>query len=248
MRPFLCTALAALLAPAGLSAQERTLQDPDPLEMGRKEILVNQNSKNYQDAKITYLDIDKATQAKANTFNQQVDKLADERELWLARYRIYENVISLRGKDQVMAALDEARKKLGVSELEGYQRLGVHNPFSGESYIKYYDAKTGELVIGEVRQLYKNLDAARTDFEQSSNRLRAEESRISKSYQDVLDEYKAARDAKQALEKSQDDLNTARAQAAAAEAERQRLLQQQNNGLFDLGRDRVFPNRGNVLP
>jgi hypothetical protein len=226
-------ALVAFVAVAATaSAQTASYQDEE-FEYGQKQFMVNQKSENFQRAKVSYFDLEKNLQTKANTFNAKVNKLQDEREQWLARHQIYDNVISLRSKDKVMAALDEARRKVGVSELEGYQRMGIHNPYSSESYVKYFDSKTGELVIGEVRALYKNLDQVRQDFQQSCDRLRTDEVQISQDYQKVLDDYKVARDAKQAKDQAIEDaakaaeaLNRARAEAEAAEMERQRLEQQ----------------------
>ena len=239
-------AVAALAVATTAPAQTTAYQD-EVLNYGQKQVLVNEKSQNFQNARISYLDGDKSLKAKADTFNGQAGRLQDEREQWLGRNQIYDNVISLRSKDKVMAALDEARKKLGVSELEGYQRLGVYNPFTGESYVKYFDLKTGELVIGEVRALYKNLDQAQQDFQKGCDRLRADESQISQDYQKVLDGYKAARDAKQAKDQAVEELAKAaesRDKARARdEAERQRLQQAEA-----AERERNRPRPSNVLP
>jgi hypothetical protein len=223
------TATVFLLVPTAAFTQPPTSYQGQEVDVGQKQIVVNEKSQNFQNARSQYITFDDTVKKQESNFNQKVDKLNDEREQWLARHQIYDNVISLRSKDKVMAALDEARKKLGVSELEGYQRMGI-NPYSGESYLKYYDPKTGELVIGEIRALYKNLDQVQKDFQQSCDRARVEAADISKSYQEVLDKYRATRDAKQQkddsiyqLAKAQEDLNRAKAQAAAAEAERQAL-------------------------
>lgn len=198
---------------------------------GEKFYLLNQKS---QDAKKAYTDGAQKLQAKEAAFNAQAEKLALEKEGWLQRYRMYDNVISLRHKDKVMAAFDEERKRQGVGDQDVHQRIGVHNAFTGESYVKLYDEK-GELKMAEVRMLYENLEKARQDFEQSCDRMRAEEAQISQDYQKVLDGYKAASQAKMAKDqavaeaaKAAEAENRAKAQAREAEMERQRLEQEMN--------------------
>jgi hypothetical protein len=223
-------AFALLATSIVASAQPNTAYQDQQTAVGEAQMVVNQKSQNFQYAKSRSDDSNKKYRDNANDLNQQVDKKTNESGEWLARHQIYSNVISLRYKDKVMAAVDEAREKLGVSEKEGYQRMGAFNPYSGESYLKYYDPKTGELVIGEIRALYKNLEAKREDFQQSCDRLHEKEAEVSKYYQDALNNYQAARDTKQEKDnalyeraKAQENLNRARADAQAAEMERQRM-------------------------
>jgi hypothetical protein len=135
-----------------------------------------------------------ALDGSVTAFNWQVDQLKDDRELWLGRYQIYDNVISLRGKDAVMAWVDEARKKLGVSELEGYRLLGQSNVYDQQSYVRYYDNQ-GNLVMAEIRATYDELLKKKAEFDASVNRLHGEAAAISANYQAVLDSYRAERDA-----------------------------------------------------
>ena len=226
--------LALVVVSTNVRAQPGSYQG-QTFSSGEKFYLVNQKSQNFKDAKNTYTEGAQKLQAKEAAFNAEAEKLALEKEGWLQRYRMYDNVISLRHKDKVMAAFDEERKRLGVGDQQGYQRLGVYNAFTGESYLKCFDAKTGELVIAEVRKLYGNLEQTQKDFEQSRNRLAAEETQISQDYQKVLDGYRAASEAKMAKDQAVADAakaaeaeNRAKAQAREAEMERQRLEQEMN--------------------
>jgi hypothetical protein len=135
----------------------------------------------------------------------------DERELWLARNQIYDNVISLRSKDKIQEYLDEQRDKLGVGDRQGYQRIGEYSPFDGRSYIRYYDKDTGQLKISEVRGLREDLDRQRQDIEKHRERL-------ARSAQDIEDKYSTAIDAYNRADAARRDFNKAAADLAAARA------------------------------
>jgi hypothetical protein len=134
----------------------------------------------------------------------------DERELWLARNQIYDNVISLRSKDKIQQYLDEQRNKLGVGDLQGYQRMGEYNPYDGRSYIRYYDKDTGQLKISEVRGFREDLDRQRQDIEKHRERLAHSGKEVDDNYSTAIDAYNKADTARQDLDKAANDLAAAR--------------------------------------
>jgi hypothetical protein len=149
----------------------------------------------------------------------------DERELWLGRNQIYENVISLRSKDKIQQALDEQRSKLGVADPKvgfaydpnapknvGYQRMGESNPYDNTSYLRYYDDK-GQLKISEVRGLKADLERQRADIEKHRERLVQSGKEVEDKYSTAIDAYNKADTARQDLDKVATDLAAARARS-----------------------------------
>lgn len=129
-------------------------------------------------------------------YQQQVQALNDEQEDWTARYRIFQNVTSLRSKDALMNYLDDRRKSLGLSEKDGYRRIGITDAYNDRSYLRFYDDTTGELKIGEVRGSYDELERARKDFETRRYRLEEQRSGIESQYQDLFKQTKAVKQEK----------------------------------------------------
>jgi len=146
--------------------------------------------------------------------NSQVDQLVSDQTVYKQRYQIYENVISLRSKDAVQKWVDAARARLGASELDGYNRLGIHNPYDPSSYIRFYD-KNGDLKVSEARNSYQLLEQQRQDWEQKAKRLRDQEAKInSDSYQSALNAYKGIPSLRQQLAQAENQLAQAQYQQA----------------------------------
>ncbi len=137
----------------------------------------------------------------------------DERELWLARNQIYDNVISLRSKDNLQQYLDEQRDRLGVGDRQGYERIGEYNPYDGRSYIRYYDKDTGQLKISEVRGLREDLERQRQDIEKHRERLARSAQDVEDKYSTAIDAYNKADTARRAFNKAATDLAAARARS-----------------------------------
>jgi hypothetical protein len=143
-------------------------------------------------------------------FQQNASSLKDEREIWLARNQIYDVVISVRSKDSIQTYLDEQRGKLGVGELDGYRRIGIYNPYDGTSYIRYYDDKTGEAKISEVRGFREELEQQRTDIEKKRARLVESEKDVDAKYSTAIDAYNAADTANKGMKEAASALASAR--------------------------------------
>ncbi len=182
-----------ILLPTLVQAQQQSYLRDAEYDYGRKQIMVADTKNASTTANLNLW--------KAVEDNQKrwVD-VKDERELWLGRNQIYENVISLRSKDSIQKALDEQRTKLGVADPKvgfaydpnapkntGYQRMGESNPYDSKSYLRYYDEK-GQLKISEVRGLKADLERQSADIEKHRQRL-------IQSGQDVEDKYSTAIDA-----------------------------------------------------
>jgi hypothetical protein len=148
-------------------------------------------------------------------------ELKDERELWLGRNQIYENVISLRSKDSIQKALDEQRTKLGVADPKvgfaydpnapknvGYYRMGESNPYDNTSYLRYYDEK-GQLKISEVRGLKADLERQSADIEKHRQRLIQSGQEVEDKYSTAIDAYNKADMARQDFDKAATDLAAA---------------------------------------
>jgi hypothetical protein len=209
------TVLSLLLVPTLAQAQQPAYQGYEPGEEGTKRVLT---ADAFNDAKKASDELNLDLTKSSESYQKDWDTVKDERELWLRRNQIYDNVISLRNKDKVQQYLDEQRKKLGVGEGQGYQRLGEYNPFDGRSYIRYYDDKTGELKISEVRGFRDDLERQRQDIETHRKRVADSEKLVNDKYNAAIVAYDKAETARQDWVKSE------RAEAerqAQAEAQRQ---------------------------
>lgn len=208
------TAFALAALPALAMAQSRVYQDAAALQWGQKRVGFYDDKRVLDEATI------KAQQA-AQNYTADNAAVRDEREVWLARYRIYENVISLRGKDEVMKYVDEQRARLGVSEQQGYQRLGIHNPFDGRSYIRYYD-NDGNPKISEVRGFYDDLERQRQDLERKRARLGDERKQVDDLYDQAKKAYDKALASKTDLDQAYQDWLAAREKDRQADEEARR--------------------------
>ena len=209
-----------ILLPTLVQAQQQSYLRDAEYDYGRKQIMVADTKNASTTANLNLW--------KAVEDNQKrwVD-VKDERELWLGRNQIYENVISLRSKDSIQKALDEQRTKLGVADPKvgfaydpnapkntGYQRMGESNPYDSKSYLRYYDEK-GQLKISEVRGLKADLERQSADIEKHRQRL-------IQSGQDVEDKYSTAIDAYSKADAAWQDMDKSATRLAAARDRYQR--------------------------
>lgn len=203
MSRLLFSTLAVLLAPLAAAAQTPAYLTDAQYEYGIKRGLAVQTGEQFKRATVDLFGV--VTDAQKRWV-----EVRDEREQWLQRYRIYENVISLRGKDEMMKWTDAQRARLGVDELSGYQRLGLHNPYDTTSYLRYY-GNDGQLRLSEVRGFYDELERQRLDAEKARQRLIDMQQEVSDSYKKVQDSYQAARAAREARATAQRTLDEAKA-------------------------------------
>jgi hypothetical protein len=123
----------------------------------------------------------------ANSYNQSVDRLAGTRDKLAAQTDYFNNVTSLRKRDDLYQWLAAGRDRWN-SQNGATGRIGIVNPYDGSSYYRYYDDK-GNLIQNLVKGDYKLLQQARDDWNQSFKRAKDVYDRLQGDYDQITRQY-----------------------------------------------------------
>ncbi|NQT12944.1 MAG: hypothetical protein HQ582_09350 [Planctomycetes bacterium] len=176
------------------------------------------------------------TRKRAETFNRLNDDLTKEREPIAADINFFNNVVSLRKKDDLDRWIED--RKATFNREGGERRIGIINPYDNTKYYRYYNEK-GDLIVSEVRNSYELIEEQKADWDKTYKRAQYAAETIQNDYESMIDSYGKIMTLQAMIAERR------QREAQQREAER-REAERRDDGLYDLQNDPPLfgPNRG----
>ncbi|OAI57154.1 hypothetical protein AYO47_01790 [Planctomyces sp. SCGC AG-212-M04] len=174
-----------------------------------------------------------------SAINSQVDQLSDQRATLEPKIDFFNNVTSLRKKDDLDRWVEEAKVKW---QADG-RRIGVINGFTGESFYRYYN-KEGELVVSRVKGDYDMLKQQQEAWDRSYQKAKWAAAELNNDYEKVEQTYGRVT----AIKAQYAAQREAQLAAEQAERDRQRLELEQQQREEELRRQQEHQQQRQYQP
>jgi hypothetical protein len=204
--PFLATAAVLTLnlpaskaqdAGGGLPELQKARYDAE--EAWRKaQQLTGQSSQNYAAA-------NNRTQTSAATYNGMADRLSASVPPAAIKTEFFNNVTSLRTKDDFAKWVDKTKDDWGARY---GPRIREFDPYNNTEYSRYYDAK-GQLMVRAVQGDYELFKRSHDDLRQSYKRAVDAKEKAEQDYKDAVDKFGDMQTANQSATRAAGDLDMA---------------------------------------